>query len=149
MTTQPVDIFVFGRTFRVNCPAEQKEALELAAMDLDNRLTELKNRTRVTNVEQLVFIAALNVCHELAQERNKTAEFAHNMEERIRLLQHTIEQALLEHTSIDLHQNNSERPQNDYQIEPSEMNHTQLTINNPISSQSSLTPDSDMNSDNS
>ncbi|SES89650.1 cell division protein ZapA [Thorsellia anophelis DSM 18579] len=101
MTTQRVDISVFGRSFRVNCPTEQKEALELAALDLDTRLTELKNRTGVSNVEQLVFIAALNVCHELAQERTKTADFAHTMEARIRVLQNTIEQALLQHTSID------------------------------------------------
>lgn len=101
MTTQRVDISVFGRSFRVNCPTEQKEALELAALDLDTRLTELKNRTGVSNVEQLVFIAALNVCHELAQERTKTADFAHTMEARIRLLQSTIEQALLQHTTVD------------------------------------------------
>lgn len=101
MTTQRVDISVFGRSFRVNCPTQQKEALELAALDLDNRLTELKNRTGVSNVEQLVFIAALNVCHELAQERTKTAEYAHSMEARIRLLQDTIEQALLQHTTVD------------------------------------------------
>jgi cell division protein ZapA len=100
MSAQPVDIQIFGRSLRVNCPPEQQEALNQAAEDLNQRLQDLKVRTRVTNTEQLVFIAALNVCHELAQERLKTRDYASNMEQRIRMLQQTIEQALLEQGRI-------------------------------------------------
>lgn len=100
MSAQPVDIQIFGRSLRVNCPPEQQDALNMAAVDLNERLQDLKVRTRVTNTEQLVFIAALNVCHELAQERLKTRDYASNMEKRIRMLQQTIEQALLEQGRI-------------------------------------------------
>ncbi|TQI82066.1 cell division protein ZapA [Serratia fonticola] len=100
MSAQPVDIQIFGRSLRVNCPPEQQDALNMAAEDLNQRLQDLKVRTRVTNTEQLVFIAALNVCHELAQERLKTRDYAANMEQRIRMLQQTIEQALLEQGRI-------------------------------------------------
>jgi cell division protein ZapA len=100
MSAQPVDIQVFGRSLRVNCPPEQQDALNVAAEDLNQRLQDLKVRTKVTNTEQLVFIAALNVCHELAQERLKTRDYASNMEQRIRMLQQTIEQALLEQGRI-------------------------------------------------
>lgn len=100
MSAQPVDIQIFGRSLRVNCPPEQQDALNMAAVDLNERLQDLKVRTRVTNTEQLVFIAALNVCHELAQERLKTRDYASNMEQRIRMLQQTIEQALLEQGRI-------------------------------------------------
>jgi cell division protein ZapA len=93
MSAQPVDIQIFG-------PPEQQDALNMAAEDLNQRLQDLKVRTRVTNTEQLVFIAALNVCHELAQERLKTRDYASNMEQRIRMLQETIEQALLEQGRI-------------------------------------------------
>jgi len=104
MSAQPVDIQIFGRSLRVNCPPEQQDALNMAAEDLNQRLQDLKVRTRVTNTEQLVFIAALNVCHELAQERLKTRDYAANMEQRIRMLQQTIEQALLEQGRITEHQ---------------------------------------------
>ncbi len=96
MSAQPVDIQIFGRSLRVNCPPEQQEALNAAANDLDKRLQELKVRTRVSNTEQLVFIAALNLCHELAQEKAKTRDYAENMEQRIRILQETIENALVD-----------------------------------------------------
>ncbi|HGE8386331.1 TPA: cell division protein ZapA [Serratia marcescens] len=100
MSAQPVDIQIFGRSLRVNCPPEQQDALNMAADDLNQRLQDLKVRTRVSNTEQLVFIAALNVCHELAQGRLKTRDYASNMEQRIRMLQQTIEQALLEQGRI-------------------------------------------------
>ncbi|EFW11796.1 putative protein that localizes to the cytokinetic ring [Serratia symbiotica str. Tucson] len=100
MSAQPVDIQIFGRSLKVNCPPEQQDALNMAADALNQRLQDLNVRTRVTNTEQLVFIAALNVCHELAQEQLKIREYASNMEQRIRMLQQTIEQALLEQGRI-------------------------------------------------
>lgn len=100
MSAQPVDIQIFGRSLRVNCPPEQQDALNQAAEELNQRLQDLKVRTRVTNTEQLVFIAALNICYELAQEKSKTRDYAASMEERIRMLQQTIEQALLEQGRI-------------------------------------------------
>lgn len=96
MSAQPVDIQIFGRSLRVNCPPEQREALSKAAEELDRRLQDLKVRTRVSNTEQLVFIAALNICYELEQEKHKTSDYAASMEQRIRMLQQTLEQALLE-----------------------------------------------------
>ena len=107
MSAQPVDIQIFGRSLRVNCPPEQQQELNVAAEDLNQRLQDLKVRTRVTNTEQLVFIAALNVCHELAQERLKTRDYASNMEQRIKMLQQTIEQALLQQGHIPERQDKS------------------------------------------
>ena len=85
MSAQPVDIQIFGRSLRVNCPPDQRDALNQAAD---------------TNTEQLVFIAALNISYELAQEKAKTRDYAASMEQRIRMLQQTIEQALLEQGRI-------------------------------------------------
>ncbi len=99
MSAQPVDIQIFGRSLRVNCPPDQRDALNQAADDL-NRLQDLKVRTRVTNTEQLVFIAALNISYELTQEKAKTRDYAASMEQRIRMLQQTIEQALLDQGRI-------------------------------------------------
>lgn len=96
MSTQPVDVQIFGRSLKINCPIAQQDALHLAADNLNKRLQELKIRTSSSNTEQLVFIVALNVCHELAQEQIKTRNYISNMEQRIRMLQDHIDQALLE-----------------------------------------------------
>ena len=46
MSAQPVDIQIFGRSLRVNCPPDQRDALNQAADDLNQRLQDLKERTR-------------------------------------------------------------------------------------------------------
>lgn len=100
MSAQPVDIQIFGRTLRVNCPADQQQALNQAAAELERRLQELKARSKTVSSEQLIFIAALNICHELEQEKLKTRNYTDSMEQRIRLLQQTIEQALVDQSRI-------------------------------------------------
>ncbi|MGS9064253.1 cell division protein ZapA, partial [Salmonella enterica subsp. enterica serovar Infantis] len=61
---------------------------------------DLKVRTRVTNTEQLVFSAALTSSDELTQENAKTRDYAASMEQRLRMLQQTIAQALLDQGRI-------------------------------------------------
>lgn len=65
MTSQAVQVQILGRAIKVNCPAGQEAALKEAAQDLDNRVNELSERTKVTNTEQLLTITSLNICYEL------------------------------------------------------------------------------------
>lgn len=51
MTSQAVQVQILGRAIKVNCPAGQEAALKEAAQDLDNRVNELSERTKVTNTE--------------------------------------------------------------------------------------------------
>ncbi|UDG81406.1 Cell division protein ZapA [Candidatus Profftia lariciata] len=95
MSAQPVDIQIFGRSLRVNCPLEKQEELHQYANDLNQRLQNLQNRTKVTHIEQLIFIVALNLCHELAQERVKNYDYACQIEQNINTLQQVVEQTLL------------------------------------------------------
>ncbi|MBW2932587.1 cell division protein ZapA [Escherichia coli] len=100
MSAQPVDIQIFGRSLRVNCPPDQRDALNQAADDLNQRLQDLKERTRVTNTEQLVCIAALNISYELAKEKARPRDDVASRGQRIRRLQKTIGHALLDHGRI-------------------------------------------------
>lgn len=100
MPDQAIDIQIFGRTLRINCPPQQKEALNKAVTDLTQRLQDLKIKTKVTNPEQLIFIAALNICHELNQEKLKTIEYAANIKRHILILKENINTALTAHDDI-------------------------------------------------
>ncbi|XPE42721.1 cell division protein ZapA [Shigella flexneri] len=100
MSAQPVDIQIFGRSLRVICPPDQRDALNQAADDLNQRLQDLKERTRVTNTEQLVFIAALNISYELAQEKQRLVTTRQVWNSVFGMLQQTIEQALPEQGRI-------------------------------------------------
>ncbi|UJF19045.1 cell division protein ZapA [Vibrio sp. SS-MA-C1-2] len=101
MTTQAIQIEVMGRSLRVNCPAGQEQALQNAAAEFDSRIKTLSERTKMSNSEQLLIFAALNICHELQDLRAEHAAINHNMNTRIELLQKTIETALVQHTKAD------------------------------------------------
>lgn len=94
MSGQAMDIKLLDRSYRVMCPDGQESALREAARQLDERLAETKTATKLTNVEQIAVMAALNLCHEWIQSRQEQAEYTATLEDKIRLLQATIEKAM-------------------------------------------------------
>ncbi|VFP80749.1 cell division protein ZapA [Candidatus Erwinia haradaeae] len=94
MPEEPVDLYIFGNALRVNCPLDQKEALSVAAEELTQQLTDLKNRTKITNTNQLIFSTALNLCYALAQEKLKKNNDEEHMAQRIKMLHTTLEKTL-------------------------------------------------------
>lgn len=99
MAGQMVDINLLDRNYRVNCPEGQESELQQAADSLDERLRDTKERTRLTNVEQIAVMTALNLCHEWIKDQNEQATRTAKLEEKIQLLQATIEQAMSEQRS--------------------------------------------------
>ncbi|PCS23682.1 cell division protein ZapA [Candidatus Enterovibrio escicola] len=104
MTTQVIEIQILGKIMQVNCPIGEEQSLIEASNDFDQRLHELSGRTKVTNTEQLITIVALNLCNELREERKRTVSTTNEMEQRVLLLQQTIEAALLKHSARVLKQ---------------------------------------------
>ncbi|MGX5915094.1 cell division protein ZapA [Aliidiomarina sp. Khilg15.8] len=94
MSGQAIDIKLLDRSYRVMCPDGQESALREAARQLDERLEDTRNATKLTNVEQIAVMAALNLCHEWMQERQDQAKHTAALEDKIRLLQATIEKAM-------------------------------------------------------
>lgn len=96
MSIRVVEVRIFGKLVRVNCPAGQEQALLNAAKDFDKRLHELSDRTRVSNIEQLVTIAALNLSHEYHAEIKRQHEYNLELEYRLSQLEKYVENALVE-----------------------------------------------------
>ena len=94
MSGQPMDIKLLDRNYRVMCPDGQESALREAARQLDMRLNETKSSANLSGMEQIAVMTALNLCHEWLQERQKQGEYTAVLEDKIRLLQGTIEKAM-------------------------------------------------------
>ncbi len=94
MSNHAVEIEILGKLTRVNCPPGQEESLREAAQDLDNRLKEMTERTKVSNTEKLLTIAALNVCYELQQVQNKKDNNQDQISKRIEQLSASLDEAL-------------------------------------------------------
>ncbi len=94
MSNQAVDVKILGNTTRVNCPAGQEESLRSAAKELDKRLQEMSERTKVNNEVKLLTIAALNICYELQIQKQESERSEHRLLERVEQLSVSLEQAL-------------------------------------------------------
>jgi len=96
MSTTAVDIAILGRHFKVGSPTEEVDELHQTAAVLNKKLEDIQAKTNIKNLEHLAVMAALNFCHELRQERQKTTEYTNTVDDRIQLLQETIERALID-----------------------------------------------------
>ncbi|RTE85528.1 MULTISPECIES: cell division protein ZapA [Gammaproteobacteria] len=94
MSGQIVEINLLERNYRVMCPDGQESALREAARQLDERLNETRSATKLTNIEQIAVMTALNLCHEWMQERAEQSEKMIALEDKVALLQATIKKAI-------------------------------------------------------
>lgn len=64
-----LDVSIMGREFRVACPEEEQQEL-LASVDyLDKKMREIRDAGKITSVERIAIMAALNIAHELLTMR--------------------------------------------------------------------------------
>lgn len=64
-----LDVTIMGRTYKVTCAEDEREALLEAVSYLDQKMNEIKSSGRVGNVERIAVMAALNIAHELLEAR--------------------------------------------------------------------------------
>lgn len=99
-----LDVTIMGRTYKVNCADEERDALLQAVGYLDQKMNEIKSSGRVGSLERIAVMAALNIAHELLVARMAPASASmtpspngFDMEEakrRMRSMQATHDQAL-------------------------------------------------------
>lgn len=100
--SKSLDISIMGRTYKVNCADDERDALLEAVGYLDQKMNEIKSSGRVGSLERIAVMAALNIAHELLVERNAVAAPAgasngFDMEEarrRMQSMQAMLDQAL-------------------------------------------------------
>lgn len=96
LTPRTMDIKLMDRQYKVNCPAGQEAALQRAADRLNEKLEQIRSATRLSHPEQIAVMAALNLCHEATQYADAQDEKVRDLEEKIKLLQDTLEQVMAE-----------------------------------------------------
>ncbi len=64
-----VEINLLGRTYRVACEDDERDALMQAVSYLDAKMNEIRRAGKVMGAERIAVMAALNVAHELLSVR--------------------------------------------------------------------------------
>ena len=64
-------VMIFNKEYRVSCPEGQEEKLGAAVEFLNQRMQETKNSNAGTGIDQTIAITALNLTHELLEQRQQ------------------------------------------------------------------------------
>jgi cell division protein ZapA len=94
--SKTMDVTIMGRTYKVACSDEERNALLSAVAYLDRKMTEIRSAGRVGSTERIAVMAALNIAHELLSSRNH-AGGGFDMEglrRRMAAMEATLDQAL-------------------------------------------------------
>jgi cell division protein ZapA len=64
-----IDVIILDREFRVACPEEEQEKLLEAVSYLDRNMREIRDAGKITSIERIAIMAALNITNELLTTR--------------------------------------------------------------------------------
>jgi len=93
--SKTLDVTIMGRTYKVACSDEERNALLAAVAYLDRKMTEIKNAGRVASAERIAVMAALNIAHELLSSRTDASGFdVEGLRRRMAAMEATLDQAL-------------------------------------------------------
>ena len=93
MSTQPIDVIIFDKSYRIEAPTNEQETLKQAAKYLDEKMKEIRQAARGLEAERVAVLAALNICHELF-ENKKQSDMAQKMSQALQMLTGKIDKAL-------------------------------------------------------
>lgn len=71
---EPVSIRILDREYTVGCEPEERDSLQAAARLLDAKMREVRGSNRVAALDRVAVLAALNLAHELMQQRQGGGE---------------------------------------------------------------------------
>ncbi|OUS14059.1 cell division protein ZapA [Gammaproteobacteria bacterium 53_120_T64] len=80
-----VTILVLDKEYQVQCPPEQREALQRAALELDQRMRTIRQSGSVIGLERIAIMAALNLSYDLLETQDQASESALDSDDLERL----------------------------------------------------------------
>jgi len=89
-----VEVNLLGRTYRVACDDDEREALMQAVAYLDVKMNEILKAGKVLGAERIAVMAALNVAHELLSVKLGTGFDIGHAKRRISAIESQLDAAL-------------------------------------------------------
>jgi cell division protein ZapA len=89
-TSNQCTIQLMNKNYKIKCPVEEMENLQLAAKKLNAAISQKKSQFKTLDATQVLLLAALDLSHELINQeqkqhlqREQLAEFIHSLENRL------------------------------------------------------------------
>lgn len=92
-TSEPVAINILDREVLIACTAEERPNLLEAARYLDGKMRDMRTNSRNATLDRIAILAALNISHELLNERRLGSTDATVLAEKLQALNAKLERA--------------------------------------------------------
>jgi len=95
-----LDVSIMGRSYRVTCADDEREALLAAVAYVDKKMTEIKAASKVAGTERIAVMAALNIANELLSIKLGSGFDIAELKRRMNSVQSKLDQALSQQDSL-------------------------------------------------
>jgi cell division protein ZapA len=95
-----LDVSIMGRSYRVTCADEEREALLAAVAYVDKKMTEIKAASKVAGTERIAVMTALNIANELLSIKIGSGFDIAELKRRMNSVQSKLDQALSQQDSL-------------------------------------------------
>ncbi|MFQ5470612.1 MAG: cell division protein ZapA [Gammaproteobacteria bacterium] len=95
-SSPPVTIKVLEKEYLIACPEDEKEDLLKSASVLNEKMKEIRDTGKVVGIDRIAVMTALNIVHELLQQKESSDDLQQTLGSRILLLQDKVDNALLQ-----------------------------------------------------
>jgi cell division protein ZapA len=93
-TNIPVTVYILDKEYRVACPEDEHHALLASANLLNNRMKQIRDSGRVIGADRVAVLAALNLTHELLNEKSSRENFSRDVAGRLRAMEERVNTTL-------------------------------------------------------
>ena len=101
-SAEAVAVNILGKEYRIACEPGSEQELVDAARFLDARMREVRSSGKVIGADRIAVMVALNLAHELLEEKSEQTSAASTASKRLRALRERIEIALNDSTQLEL-----------------------------------------------
>ena len=91
---EPISVSILDREYQFTCQPEEHKALKEAAIFLDERMRSVKGAGRLTTLERIAVMTALNLSDELLKSQQNEQQRKQTVDSRIRMLADELDDAL-------------------------------------------------------
>jgi cell division protein ZapA len=89
-----VNVKILDKEYQISCKADEKANLLDSAELLTHKMTEIRNSGKVTGLDRIAVMAALNMANELLRERGHGESLETDAAGRIQAMRERVESAL-------------------------------------------------------
>jgi cell division protein ZapA len=91
---EPVTVRIVDREYRVMCTPEQRRTLMESALFLDQQMREIRDSGKVSSMDKIAVMAALNLAEEVLKLRQQMHDRRDRVDARVRDLADRLDRAL-------------------------------------------------------